>query len=127
MEIKVEGISYPKYSDKDGRFHFALPDSFRGRKVTVSAQYQPTASADVPHSDIRSETVLIDDERNEVMLTRYPLEEIDPVTVATFPYPGGGRTGELYIGSSEGVTGSTVRHKTLFRQWIRNIFKKRPN
>lgn len=77
MEISIPSLG-KKYSDKEGRFSFVLPDSFIGKQLSIFADYQPSSSARTEHSILMEESLVIDSANRHytVQLFRYPLLEM---------------------------------------------------
>ncbi|KAA5537208.1 hypothetical protein F0919_05925 [Taibaiella lutea] len=126
MEITVSGISYVKYSDAEGHFQFVLPDSFQGKKIIISANYQPSASPEIAGTIIREEYVTFDEgeQQKEIQLYRYPFSEMEPF-IMEIPY-GPPVAGGIYLRENSTSGDMVIKiERPSFFQRIKNIFKKK--
>lgn len=124
MTISVKGLSYPKYSDKQGEFSFVLPASYAGQTVTVKATYQPGSSPEVPGFVIREEEVLIaTDSPQTVHLQRYPFRQLEAVPieakVATI-------TKVMYLGGAAADVRPVIRKSSLWQKVKSTFRNKKP-
>lgn len=119
MEISVSGLNYIKYTDRDGYFRFVLPDSFRGKKLIVTAKYQPTSSPEKAGTTLRPEEVIFGDNENikTIQLFRYKVQQLNSVKIEAF-YP------QVTSGTS-GIIYQYIERKPTFWQKVKRIFKKK--
>lgn len=91
MEIRVNDQRV-QYSDQNGHYTFSLPDTFAGKKITISAAYQPGCAAPA-HSIILEESLQINNGTYSYTadLFRYPSMELNKTEIKGAPpiYMGG--------------------------------------
>lgn len=121
LSINVEGINYPKYSDRNGEFQFVLPASYAGKTVLVQATPLPEATEGATGFKIRKEVVQLSTEgqTTTVQLQRYPFKQLETVPIET---PGLTIQRTVYTG---GISASVIAVEPTLWQRIKNIFSKK--
>jgi hypothetical protein len=131
MVISVEGLHYVKYADVEGRFQFVLPESFRGKTLTISADYLPEKGLERPGTTIQTESVVFDDSQKvkQVKLYRYRFEQLEPTQIEAKVSMLTGTGTHIYGGvpviRTTWEPSVSEKIKRSFGQKIKHLFKRK--